>query len=358
MEQKLLITSGYNFDGYRISRYIDICSGECALGTGFLSSVSAGFADIFGDSSGIYENKLSKARAVALSNLKEKAKSLGANAIIGVDIDFNIFSSDIIGIVATGTAVFIVPDINETVPVQPHVVPVCNYSPDLLLRPFQAFVDKNGYIAFSFYNYGRNISAINVDLSFQTLFDDIVQSDNLSFTNLVYEESYVTTEFCSCSFLEKYWNILKSVHIHARKYIVDNNVVCCPDSNKVVIADSVLSLKKLYGQDAFEAYAETDNSWLCVCGKENAFESNSCMVCHRSKGENALPTFSLTDSIMLFEKMRTAKEIYEYMINYNSSHSSNFPLEIIAVAKKHMTTERLYGNAKDDCILAIQNLLS
>ena len=44
----ILLTSGYNFEGYRIKKYLGFCSGECALGTGFLSSLGAGIADILG----------------------------------------------------------------------------------------------------------------------------------------------------------------------------------------------------------------------------------------------------------------------------------------------------------------------
>lgn len=49
--EDLIITSGFNFEGYRITKYIGFYSGECALGTGFLSSLEAGIADIFGSNS-------------------------------------------------------------------------------------------------------------------------------------------------------------------------------------------------------------------------------------------------------------------------------------------------------------------
>lgn len=107
--EELMLTSGYNFDGYKIVKYIGFFSGECALGTGFLSSMNAGIADFFGSNSSIYEEKLSKAKSMAMNELKTIAEGKGANAIIGVDVDYTTFSADIMGVVANGTAVVIEP---------------------------------------------------------------------------------------------------------------------------------------------------------------------------------------------------------------------------------------------------------
>lgn len=85
--EELMLTSGYNFEGYKIVKYIGFFSGECALGTGFLSSMNAGIADFFGSNSSIYEEKLSKAKSMAMNELKTIAQGKGANAIIGVDVD-------------------------------------------------------------------------------------------------------------------------------------------------------------------------------------------------------------------------------------------------------------------------------
>lgn len=52
---ELMITSGFNFEGYKITEYIGFYSGECALGTGFLSSLDAGIADFLGSNSNLYE---------------------------------------------------------------------------------------------------------------------------------------------------------------------------------------------------------------------------------------------------------------------------------------------------------------
>ena len=58
MVNKLKMTSGYNFEGYHIVEYLGHYTGECVLGTGFLSNLEAGFADLKGSSSTLYKDKL------------------------------------------------------------------------------------------------------------------------------------------------------------------------------------------------------------------------------------------------------------------------------------------------------------
>ena len=100
-------TTGYTFDGYKITQYLDIVNGEIVLGTGFLSEFSAGMNDLFGTSSGMFSSKLQQAREHAQAEMIVKAVSMGANAIIGIDFDYITFANNMIGVVANGTAVVI-----------------------------------------------------------------------------------------------------------------------------------------------------------------------------------------------------------------------------------------------------------
>ena len=101
----ILMTSGYSFEGRRISEYFGVYSGECALGTGFLSSLGAGFADFFGTNSTMYSDKLKRAKDYAIGQLRDQVIAIGGDAIIGLDIDYVSFSADIMGVIASGTAV-------------------------------------------------------------------------------------------------------------------------------------------------------------------------------------------------------------------------------------------------------------
>ncbi len=99
------ITTGYDFHGYVITDYLGIFSGECVLGTGFVSELSASFSDLFGTTSDAFSEKLEKAKEHALDRLKRNCLAHDANAVIGVDFDYITFGNNMIGVVANGTAV-------------------------------------------------------------------------------------------------------------------------------------------------------------------------------------------------------------------------------------------------------------
>lgn len=101
------VTTGYNFDGYKVMKYIGILSGEVVLGTGFISEYAASFSDLFGTRSNAFADKMMSAKQGALQKLMKNALLAGANAIIGVDFDYVTFSNNILGVSANGTAVVI-----------------------------------------------------------------------------------------------------------------------------------------------------------------------------------------------------------------------------------------------------------
>jgi uncharacterized protein YbjQ (UPF0145 family) len=111
---RLKMTNGYNFEGYRIVEYIDVLETEVVLGTGFFSEFGAGFSDFFGVESNMFSNKLAKTRKIAKDKLKKLAIEQNANAVLGIDFNYNMFNKNLIGIIINGTAVKIVKvDIDE-----------------------------------------------------------------------------------------------------------------------------------------------------------------------------------------------------------------------------------------------------
>lgn len=100
-----MVTTGYNFEGFRIVKYLEVISGEVVLGTGFLSEFSASLADFLGTGSEMFANKLDLAKKIAKDKLVSKSAMLGGNAIIGVDFDYITFSNNMIGVIANGTSV-------------------------------------------------------------------------------------------------------------------------------------------------------------------------------------------------------------------------------------------------------------
>ena len=87
--KKITISTTNTIDGAEIQKYIDLVFSNVVIGTNIISDIGASFTDFFGGQSGIYKGKLEKMRELAMLEIKEKAFKIGANAIIGLKIDFD-----------------------------------------------------------------------------------------------------------------------------------------------------------------------------------------------------------------------------------------------------------------------------
>lgn len=103
----MLITTTPTLEGQPIKEYLGVVNGEVIIGINLLKDFTAGLRDIFGGRSATYENELVKGREDALQEMKERARKMGADAVVGVDIDFEVLgqAGSMMMIVATGTAV-------------------------------------------------------------------------------------------------------------------------------------------------------------------------------------------------------------------------------------------------------------
>ena len=100
-----MLTTGFDFYGCTIKKYMGIVSGEVVLGTGFLSELSASFSDLVGEKSDAFANKLEAAKDAAIKRMIHHSIAKGGNAIIGVSFNYVTFSGNMIGVVANGTSV-------------------------------------------------------------------------------------------------------------------------------------------------------------------------------------------------------------------------------------------------------------
>lgn len=105
--KRYLMTTGNRFEGYRITDYHGVITGESVLGTGFMSSWDASISDMLGEESASFIDKLKQAREHAKKRLIEESIKAGGNAIIAIDIEYTMFSSNMIGVILTGTSVTI-----------------------------------------------------------------------------------------------------------------------------------------------------------------------------------------------------------------------------------------------------------
>jgi uncharacterized protein YbjQ (UPF0145 family) len=103
----MIITTTTAIEGRPVQDYLGVVAGEAILGANIFRDLFAGIRDIVGGRSGSYEQVLRDGRATALAELEDEAVRLGANAIIGVDLDYETVGPDgsMLMVTASGTAV-------------------------------------------------------------------------------------------------------------------------------------------------------------------------------------------------------------------------------------------------------------
>jgi len=103
----MIVTTTPTVEGRLITSYHGIVVGEAIMGANIVRDLFAQVTDIVGGRSGAYESKLQDARETALRELEERALKLGANAVVGVDLDYEVVGQSMLMVSASGTAVTI-----------------------------------------------------------------------------------------------------------------------------------------------------------------------------------------------------------------------------------------------------------
>ena len=103
----MIITTTPSVEGKRIVEYKGVVFGEVISGVNFIKDFAAGLTNFFGGRSTSYEDELIQARTNAMKEMEDRARDLGANAIVGVDIDYEVLGADngMLMVTASGTAV-------------------------------------------------------------------------------------------------------------------------------------------------------------------------------------------------------------------------------------------------------------
>lgn len=105
----MIITTTPTIEGHPIREYKGLVTGETIIGANFVKDFFAGIRDIVGGRSGAYERVLREAKDTALKKMEEHARAIGANAIVGIDLDYQALgaNSSMLMVTASGTAVVI-----------------------------------------------------------------------------------------------------------------------------------------------------------------------------------------------------------------------------------------------------------
>ncbi len=106
---EMIVTKTNNVEGRPAQQYFGIVTGEVIVGANLFRDLFASVRDIVGGRAGAYEDVLQRAREQALQEMRTRAASLGANAVIGVDLDYEVLGSNgsMLMVSATGTAVLV-----------------------------------------------------------------------------------------------------------------------------------------------------------------------------------------------------------------------------------------------------------
>jgi len=103
----MIVTTTPNIEGRKITQYFGVVTSQTIIGANFFKDILGGLRDIFGGRSGTYERVLDEAKQYAMSELIQKAQALGADAIVGIDLDYETVGANgsMLMVSASGTAV-------------------------------------------------------------------------------------------------------------------------------------------------------------------------------------------------------------------------------------------------------------
>ncbi|MBK7443638.1 MAG: YbjQ family protein [Bacteroidetes bacterium] len=101
----MIVTTTNNIEGHNISSYLGIITGETIIGANLFRDIFASVRDVVGGRSGAYEEVLREAKDTALREMTQKATEMGADAVVGVDLDYETIRNGMLMVTASGTAV-------------------------------------------------------------------------------------------------------------------------------------------------------------------------------------------------------------------------------------------------------------
>ncbi|MBC9785000.1 YbjQ family protein [Heliobacterium chlorum] len=101
----MIVITTNNVEGRVITDYLGVVAGEAIMGANVVRDFFASITDVIGGRSGAYESKLNEARHIAMREMQERAARLGADAVIGIDLDYEVIREGMLMVAASGTAV-------------------------------------------------------------------------------------------------------------------------------------------------------------------------------------------------------------------------------------------------------------
>lgn len=316
MDNKIMRTTGYSFDGYYVDDYIDVISEEVIFSNSLMKQLTASVKDFIG-SFNIFDTEvkgssqlIENGKKYVLERFTKKAKDLGGNAILGIQFESS-FGAEVIRIAVSGTVVHISPNAEKLSEVKVDVPVInTNKAPIMVSAIRCRLVEDNFFILLDIYNpKNDNITGVLCDIIFHTEFDEISIFKDQSFINFSAQlNSHNVSEPVICKASKDFVKLLNKADVMIKKCIMGTSITEIPYTEINSKEDlAIFETSKSYF-DALETY-------------------------------RVIKTFS------------NAKEIYAYLLKIYEKNPSIFPIEWMDKMKRQVNIESMYGNSKKSCII-------
>ncbi len=359
---EIMMTSGNGFEGYEVVGYLGFVNGQTAIGSRLFQELSTNIAEMTSQESTAFTNKLQQASEAALDKLCEVSKAKGANAVIGVALNYTEFSGNSVGTVASGTAVRIkkIEDKNKE---SINELFVTNYSNKMIPRPVKVTIKSDeGKVKISptFYNYNMDeIKAIRADVELINYYDEKLVLQGIDF---VFDKNNITVleaNFVECKLGEKDIKLIKDVKVFIKKYVSSKGVVLCNDEfiDVKLTLRNLEALKDKKGMDAVERYKSDGSTWMCNCGYINAAGDEECGLCSRKEADlRSTHSFNYEDMIKRMQEKNDVTEIKDILMEYIKEIDSKYRMELLQIMESGLQYEKTRGNMKDTVIEKVEQV--
>ncbi len=358
----IMLTSGYNFEGYDIVDYLGFVNAQTALGSNFFKGIATGVTEMSDAESEKLTGKLEQANELALEKIKKMAERRGADAIIGLCLNYTQFSNYSVGTIASGTAVKL-----KKIEEEEHVVVkelyVSNYYNRLVPRPVKVVLSgtsKDVKLSTWFFNYNMDdIKAVRADVELTNLYEEKLLLKNLDFVFEKGNISLIVANNIECKLPAKDILLIKDAKVTISKYVTSRGVFACNDLpiNVSMPLHRLAALKEKRGIDAVEKYRTDGMIWTCNCGYVNEAGAEECMVCGRKQEDmKSNSKFSPDEMIAKMQTKEYVIEIKDVLMEYIKQIDSEYRMELLEIMESGLQYEKTRGNMKDTVIEKVEKV--
>ncbi len=358
-ETNIMMTTTSSFDGYDISEYMGVVSGEAILGSNFIKGIAASMTNASEQDLA----KVEKAREDAEKRLIKAAKKKKANAIIGYRTAYTTLEGGSFGAIATGTAVVIEPKPKQSTRYSKDLV-VMNYYMRLVPRPVKIMLCENASrdveMKILFFNYNKeDILGIRGDVEFTNLYDERLLIKDVDFAFRKGNVTQIESEPVPAQISLNDLMLLKEAKVMINKYATPRGVFFNED-DPIDVSMSVHrleSLKAKRGLDAVEKYSSDGMIWVCNCGHVNEAGMDECEVCGRKHDDiRIVAKFNYEEMVDRMREAENVTEIKNVLMENIKTIDAKYRMPLLEIMESGLQYEKTRGNMKDTVIEKVEKV--